>query len=221
MQARQTVLRAYAVAAATNGYKVMPGGLTRVSASAGPAALSMQSDSGSKDTWVLCEGEPDTLSLLPPPGQPIALRRSGYDFPSRAADNLFWIGRHSERAEGLARLLRSLLVRLDDESGLKTSAAFPVLARALSAWGFSHLHGAGAAPGRAGRARARALWTALFDAAGAPECALGARHPAPRGGFGSGLHDPGILAHHHPPERGFRCAATSARSRRRWATPWR
>ena len=178
VQARQTVLRAYAVAA-ESGYKVMPGGLTRVSASAGPAALSMQSDSGSKDTWVLCEGEPDTLSLLPPPGQPIALRRSGYDFPSRAADNLFWIGRHSERAEGLARLLRSLLVRLDDESGLKTSAAFPVLARALSAWGFSHLHAPAQHPDELA-ARARALWTALFDPQ-APQSArsvLGTLHRA-------------------------------------------
>ena len=178
VQARQTVLRAYAVAAATS-YKVMPGGLTRVSASDGPAALSMQSDSGSKDTWVLCEGEPDTLSLLPPPGQPIALRRSGYDFPSRAADNLFWIGRHSERAEGLARLLRSLLVRLDDESGLRTSAAFPVLFRALSAWGFNH-PAAPAQPPDEPAVRAQALWTALFDA-GTPQSArsvLGTLHRA-------------------------------------------
>ena len=178
VQARQTVLRAYAVAAATS-YKVMPGGLTRVSASDGPAALSMQSDSGSKDTWVLCEGEPDTLSLLPPPGQPIALRRSGYDFPSRAADNLFWIGRHSERAEGLARLLRSLLVRLDDESGLRTSAAFPVLFRALSAWGFNHLTVPAHTPDDLA-VRAQALWTALFDA-GAPQSArsvLGTLHRA-------------------------------------------
>ena len=83
VQPRQTVLRTYAVAA-RDTYKVMSGGLTRVSANDGPPVISMQSDSGSKDTWVLCEGEPDTLTLLPPAGQPIALRRSGYDFPSRA-----------------------------------------------------------------------------------------------------------------------------------------
>ena len=161
VQARQTVLRTYAVAAG-EGYKVMPGGLTRVSASDGPPAISMQSDSGSKDTWVLCEGEPDTLTLLPPPGQPIALRRSGYDFPSRAADNLFWIGRHSERAEGLVRLLRSLLIRLNDESGLKTSAAFPVLFRALSARGFGHLTAPAEQPDELAL-RAQTLWTVLFD----------------------------------------------------------
>ena len=178
VQARQTVLRTYAVAA-QDGYKIMPGGLTRVSASEGPPALSMQSDSGSKDTWVLCEGEPDTLTLLPPPGQPIALRRSGYEFPSRAADNLFWIGRHSERAEGLVRLARSLLIRLNDESGLKTSAAFPVLFGALSAWGFSHLAEPDEHPDELA-SRAQALWTVLFDPQ-APQSArsvLGTLHRA-------------------------------------------
>ena len=161
VQARQTVLRTYAVAA-RDAYKVMSGGLARVSTNDGLLALSMQSDSGSKDTWVLCEGEPDSLTLLPPAGQSIALRRSGYDFPSRAADNLFWIGRHSERAEGLARLLRSLLIRLNDESGLKSSTAFPVLFHALRAWGFGHLTAAAEQPDDL-TARAQALLTILFD----------------------------------------------------------
>ena len=176
VQARQAVLRTYAVAA-RDTYKVMPGGLTRVLASAGPPAISMQNDSGSKDTWVLCEGEPDTLTLLPPPGQPITLRRSGYDFPSRAADNLFWIGRHSERAEGLVRLLRSLLIRLNDESGLKTSTAFPVLFRALSAWGFGHLTAPGEQP-ESLAARAQALLAILFDpqAAHSVRAMLGTLH---------------------------------------------
>ena len=160
VQPRQTVLRTYAVASGDT-YQVMSGGLTRVSASDGPPAISMQSDSGSKDTWVLCEGEPDTLTL-PPAGQAIALRRSGYDFPSRAADNLFWIGRHSERAEGLARLLRSLLIRLNDESGLKSSTAFPVLFRALQAWGFGHLTAPAEQPDDL-TARAQALLAVLFD----------------------------------------------------------
>ena len=161
VQAQQAVMRTYVVAAG-EGHKVMPGGLTRVSESAGPPAISMRSDSGSKDTWVLCEGEPDALTLLPPAGQPIALRRSGYEFPSRAADNLFWIGRHSERAEGLVRLLRSLLIRLNDESGLKSSAAFPALFRTLQAWGFGHLTAAGEQPDDLA-SRAQTLLAILFD----------------------------------------------------------
>ena len=161
VQARQALLRTYAVAA-RDTYKVMPGGLTRVPANSGPPAVSMQSDGGSKDTWVLCEGAPDTLTLLPPAGQPITLRRSGYEFPSRAADNLFWIGRHSERAEGLVRLLRSLLIRLTDESGLKSSAAFPTLFHAMQAQGFGRLTGAGEQPDSLA-SRVQALLAILFD----------------------------------------------------------
>ena len=49
-------------------------------------------------------------------GHPIAPRRSGNDLPSRVADNLFWLGRHVERAEAAARLLRSIFTRLISES---------------------------------------------------------------------------------------------------------
>ena len=169
IQPRQAVLRAYAVVS-QDDYKVMSGGLTRVSPGGDAPATLMQSDSGSKDTWVLCEGAPDTLTLLPPAGQPIALRRSGYEFPSRAADNLFWIGRHSERAEGLMRLLRSLLICLTDESSLKSSTAFAALFRALRARGFGPLP----IPGEQSdslASRAQALLAILFD----PQVAHGVR----------------------------------------------
>jgi uncharacterized alpha-E superfamily protein len=39
------------------------------------------------------------------------LTRGGSDLPSRAADNLFWLGRHAERAEGMTRLLRGVVTR--------------------------------------------------------------------------------------------------------------
>ena len=132
VQPRRTVFRAYVVATA-HGYQVMPGGLTRVSAASGKPIMAMQSDSGSKDTWVLAVEPPDTFSLLPPVGQPIRLRRSGYDLPSRVLDNLLWMGRYAERVEGLIRLLRSLLVRLTNEAGPGGSAAVPALLRALRA----------------------------------------------------------------------------------------
>ena len=132
VQPRRTVLRVYVVATA-NGYQVMPGGLTRVSTASGKPIISMQSDSGSKDTWVLAVEPPDPFSLLPPVGQPIRLRRSGYDLPSRVLDNLLWMGRYAERVEGLVRLLRSILVRLTDESGPGGGAAVPALLRAMHA----------------------------------------------------------------------------------------
>jgi uncharacterized alpha-E superfamily protein len=132
VQPRRTVLRAYVVATA-DGYQVMPGGLTRVSTASGKPIISMQSDSGSKDTWVPAVEPPDAFSLLPPVGQPVRLRRSGYDLPSRVLDNLLWMGRYAERVEGLVRLLRSILVRLTDESGPGGGAAVPALLRAMHA----------------------------------------------------------------------------------------
>jgi uncharacterized circularly permuted ATP-grasp superfamily protein/uncharacterized alpha-E superfamily protein len=129
IQPQPTVLRAYVVAT-QNGYMMMPGGLTRVAATES-AFVAMQSDSGSKDTWVLSTGPVEPMSLLPPANQPIILRRSGYAFPSRAADNLFWMGRYAERAEGLVRVLRSMMVRLADESQPGGGAAFAVLLRGM------------------------------------------------------------------------------------------
>ena len=48
----------------------------------------------------------DTFSLLKPLSKPVVLTRGGGELPSRVAENLFWLGRYIERAEGLARLMR-------------------------------------------------------------------------------------------------------------------
>jgi uncharacterized alpha-E superfamily protein len=61
----------------------------------------------------------------------VAPRRSGNDLPSRVADNLFWLGRHVERAEAASRLLRSIFTRLLSESAPGASPELPALFRAL------------------------------------------------------------------------------------------
>ena len=43
------------------------------------------------------------------------LRRTGRELPSRTADNLFWLGRYVERAEGGMRQVRSSISRLVDD----------------------------------------------------------------------------------------------------------
>ncbi len=107
---RSLVLRAYALNTAA-GWIVMPGGLVRVAGSEGPV-VSMQKGGYSKDAWVLWDGPVDTFSLLRRRDQPVELRRAPADLPSRAADNLFWLGRYAERAENTARLLRTALGRV-------------------------------------------------------------------------------------------------------------
>jgi len=107
---RSLVLRTY-VLNTGNGWIAMPGGLVRVAGSEGPV-VSMQRGGHSKDAWVLWDGPIDTFSLLRPRSEPVELRRGTADLPSRVADNLFWLGRYAERAENIARLLRTLITRV-------------------------------------------------------------------------------------------------------------
>jgi uncharacterized circularly permuted ATP-grasp superfamily protein/uncharacterized alpha-E superfamily protein len=108
MVPRALVLRSYAVAT-DDGHVVMPGALARVAGSADNPEVSMQVGAGSKDAWVLAAGPVSHFSLLPAPTAAVALSRGAGELPSQTADNLFWLGRYAERAEGIARLCRVLL----------------------------------------------------------------------------------------------------------------
>src|ERR1700685_1555256 len=109
---RRVVLRVY-LAADGDSWVVIPGGLARVSPSIDTPVVSMQRGGGSKDTWVLSEGPVDTFSLQQPRDIPVDLSRGVVsDLPSRAADHIFWLGRYAERSEHLARILRTILIRL-------------------------------------------------------------------------------------------------------------
>jgi uncharacterized circularly permuted ATP-grasp superfamily protein/uncharacterized alpha-E superfamily protein len=107
---RSVVLRTYVLNTA-NGWMAMPGGLVRASGSEGPV-VSMQRGGHSKDAWILWDAPIDTFSMLKPRSEAVELRRGSPDLPSRAADNLFWLGRYAERAENIARLLRTLITRV-------------------------------------------------------------------------------------------------------------
>ena len=91
----------------------------------------MQRGAGSKDTWVVSGGVVNTFSLLPRPSQPLELSRGGGDLPSRVADNLFWLGRYTERADAIARLARTISARLAeqmDSSAFRETEVGPLLA---------------------------------------------------------------------------------------------
>jgi uncharacterized circularly permuted ATP-grasp superfamily protein/uncharacterized alpha-E superfamily protein len=133
---RRMVLRTY-LAADGDGFAVMPGGLTRVSSGPETRVVSMQRGGGSKDTWVLAAGPVSDFSLLPAGGR-VELTRAGGDLPSRAADNLFWLGRYAERAEGTSRLLRSTSARLAGRAGLADAPDLPALLRALALYAEGH-----------------------------------------------------------------------------------
>ncbi len=143
IEPRPVVLRVYALRDADGDWCVLPGGLTRVAApqkKLGPAVkdaakhpakkhpaasspvggtdvyLSMQRGSASTDTWVLTRGEVDATTLLPRPLQVEDLANSRRVITSRAAENLFWLGRYTERAENTIRLARLTLEALPTAS---------------------------------------------------------------------------------------------------------
>jgi uncharacterized circularly permuted ATP-grasp superfamily protein/uncharacterized alpha-E superfamily protein len=145
LEPRGIVLRAY-TAAAAKSFTVMPGGLTRVSAREADPVVSMQSGGGSKDTWVLSDGPVLPLSLLSSSGQPVAASRSPAELPSRVADNLFWLGRYSERLEGTLRLVRCVISRMSDETGMDTTAELTSLVQLLVFLGRIPKHFSGRVP---------------------------------------------------------------------------
>ena len=159
-------LRVY-VAATEKGYEVMPGGLTRIAVGSDPRAQWLEAGDVSKDTWVLSDQPVEQFSLLAQRQANQRLHRGGRDLPSRTADNLFWLGRYTERAEGAVRLLRSLVIRLGGEMGSTRNIVSPerVVSMLIVQKHLSARRGRRAM--QEGReAVERELWTILFD----PEC---------------------------------------------------
>ncbi|MDP4300532.1 circularly permuted type 2 ATP-grasp protein [Leptothrix discophora] len=199
LEPRPVVLRVYAMSDGEGGWCVLPGGLSRVGSRTGHVAaatnklaspsasvssassskggadvyLSIQLGSASTDTWVLTDGEVDPTSLLPRPLAPIELAHWHRVITSRSAENLFWLGRYTERAENTVRLARLAL------EGLPGSST-PVL-RVLHALLLRHgLIGPGvpspALPSaQAGRMFERALVRGLGDPAAGPSVAWNLR----------------------------------------------
>ena len=120
VRAEPVTLRLF-LARTAEGWRVMPGGYARLGGAAGGAPAP---DRGSvADIWVVGD-EPvpvDTMAARPSDAY---VRPLPGTLPSRAADNLFWLGRYVERAEAAIRLLRALHLRMA-ETGARDS---PLLA---------------------------------------------------------------------------------------------
>jgi uncharacterized alpha-E superfamily protein len=91
----------------------------------------MQRGGSSKDTWVLSAGPVSTFSLLRRSIGPEDLVRAGTNLSSRVVENLFWLGRYSERCDGTARLLRAALGRFGDNVPDDDERARPVMLELL------------------------------------------------------------------------------------------
>src|SRR6185295_14786844 len=131
--ARTVGLRVFAVAT-PGGWRVMPGGLTRVAGDEDSRVIAMQRGGRSKDTWVLSEGPVNAaFSLLSQTVTQENLVDSSASLASRAAENLFWFGRYGERCDASVRLLRVALGHVLDDAGARSGGVPPAweLARQL------------------------------------------------------------------------------------------
>jgi uncharacterized circularly permuted ATP-grasp superfamily protein/uncharacterized alpha-E superfamily protein len=132
---RPFVLRVFA-AATPDGWTLMPGGFCRIADQPDARAVSMGDGARAADVWVVSDKAVSTATLLPA-GDRVRIRRIAGWVPSRAADNLFWLGRYLERAEATLRLVRALAAPLRDP-GKGSSTAMPSverIQRLLVTWG--------------------------------------------------------------------------------------
>ncbi|MCR8550333.1 circularly permuted type 2 ATP-grasp protein [Salipiger sp. P9] len=129
---RPMVVRVFA-ARTPEGWAVMPGGYARIGRSGDPTALAMQAGGSVADVWVMADQPvaPDTLRKTP--AGPFLRRLPGL-LPARAADNLYWLGRYVERAEGGVRVLRAYHLRLE-EYGRRTVPLVDSLGQFLDNFG--------------------------------------------------------------------------------------
>jgi uncharacterized circularly permuted ATP-grasp superfamily protein len=111
---RSAVLRVFALADGPQSWRVLPGGLVRL-APRGQLIAAMQRGGSSADCWVQTGGEVDQTSLLHAAPSTLALAQQARPVTSRAAENLFWLGRYTERAENSLRLAQLALDQLSGE----------------------------------------------------------------------------------------------------------
>ena len=134
LQPRPYAIRVFA-SLGPDGWNVMPGGLCRISDRADARELSMQRGGRSADVWVTGERPPEMTILVPNP-EDVEINRNTGMLPSRAADNLFWLGRYLERADAVLRVVRCVIGSGQDSgvSDAEDSASDRLLA-ILVLWG--------------------------------------------------------------------------------------
>lgn len=135
LEAAPFVLRVFA-AWTPEGMKIMPGGFCRTSERLDVRAISMGEDARTADVWIIDDKPVERMTLMASQEE-VKVRRILGHLPSRAADNLFWLGRYIERAEATLRLARSLCTSLMDSESAAHGAGETLtsLQQMLIDWG--------------------------------------------------------------------------------------
>ncbi len=105
------------VARTAAGYQAMPGGLA-MTVDPGRAVGLSAPDRKARDVWITSDAEqPAHVSLWRPTVETARVQRSQRVLQSRVADDLFWLGRYTERADWTMRVLRGALRRVEEDNG--------------------------------------------------------------------------------------------------------
>lgn len=112
--ARSVMLRVFALRDGPDSWRVLPGGLARIAAPHAEIA-SMQRGGSSADVWVQTEADVDRSTLLTKSATSVTFKHRPRIVTSRAAENLYWLGRYTERSENMVRLVRLCLEALNAE----------------------------------------------------------------------------------------------------------
>ena len=88
-------------------YVAMAGGLVRSSADAGNFIISSQTGGFSKDAWIISPEPGRVVNVLKETPEWKLQKHINDMLPSHAAENLFWVGRYTERVLGNARFLQN------------------------------------------------------------------------------------------------------------------
>ena len=120
IESRKVLFRSFLVSN-KEGYVAMTGGLCRTSSSEN-FIISNQSGGVSKDAWILSPEPARVVNVLKDTAERPA---AGYSdmLPSHAAENLFWVGRYTERVLGNARFLRTVMQFVVEGNKLNTDAS--------------------------------------------------------------------------------------------------
>jgi uncharacterized circularly permuted ATP-grasp superfamily protein/uncharacterized alpha-E superfamily protein len=118
MESRRVLFRSFLVAG-KDGYTAMAGGLCRTASEAGNFVISNQLGGISKDTWVLSPEPGRILNVLKEATERMTVSYNDM-LPSHAAENLFWVGRYTERVLGNARFLRTVMQFVVEGNKLRT-----------------------------------------------------------------------------------------------------
>lgn len=111
---RSALLRVFAVSNGRQSWRVLPGGLARV-AHARAEIAAMQRGGSSADVWVMTQAPIDRTTMLSPALTVDMVTQRRRLVTSRAAENLYWLGRYTERTENMIALARLTLECINGE----------------------------------------------------------------------------------------------------------